>query len=239
MTRNVSALTQRELQATFFSPIAYVVAAVFLVATGYIFMENTLKPGEEASIRPLLQGMAWMLVFTVPLLTMRSIADEYASGTIEALMTAPVTDVEVVLGKFFGVWMFFVALVATTLVHTFLLFRFASGDFSVVMFGYFGILLLGAFYCAVGLFASALSRHQLVAALIGVGILSLFTLVVDSLAAYRTGAWRVVLGYVNILYQFEDFAKGIFDSKSVIFFLSGTVFFLFLTVKVLESRRWR
>lgn len=237
--RNVAALTQRELATNFLSPVAYVVALVFLVATGHLFMTGTLVEGAEASIRPLLNGMAWMLVFAVPLLTMRVLSDEFASGTIETLMTAPVTDVEVVVGKFLGVFVFYAALLAATLVHVVMLFAYGASDPGVVLYGYFGMLLLGGLYVAVGVFASALTRHQLVAAIVGMGVLSLLSLVVDAFAAWRGGSWRTVLGYVNILHQFGDFSKGLVDTRSIVFFISGTLFFLFLAVKVLESRRWR
>lgn len=237
--RNVAALTQRELAASFLSPVAYVVALVFLVATGHLFMTGTLVEGGEATVRPLLNGMAWMLVFAIPLLTMRVLADEFANGTIETLMTAPVTDVEVVVGKFLGVFVFYVALLAATLLHVLLLFHYGASDRAVVLYGYAGMLLLGALYVAVGVFASALTRHQLVAAIVAMGVLSLLSLVVDAFAAWRGGQWRTVLGYINILHHFGDFSKGMVDTKSIIFFISGTLFFLFLAVKVLESRRWR
>jgi ABC-2 type transport system permease protein len=239
MMRNVRALTGRELMAMFYSPVAYVVAAIFLVASGYLFMTSTLVEGKEATFRDMLQSMSWVLVFAIPLLTMRVISDEYASGTIESLMTAPITDVEVVIGKFFGVLIFYVALLATTLLHAILRCRYGGSDIGALAYGYFGMILLGAMYVAIGVFASAMTRHQLVAALIGTGILALLTLLVDYFASIRGGAWRAVLGYINISYQFEDFAKGIFDSKGLVFFLSGTAFFLFLAVKVMESKRWR
>jgi len=239
MFRNVAALTQRELAASFFSPVAYVVAVIFLIATGYLFMTNTLVEGAEASIRSMLDSMAWVLVFAIPMLTMRVLADEYATGTIETLMTAPVSDVEVVVGKFLGVVVFYLSLIATTLVHVFLLFKFGGSDVAAAAYGYLGLVLLGALYIAVGVFASSLTRYQLVAALIGVAVLAGFTLLVDAFAAWRGGMWRVVLSYVNVLHHFEDFSKGIFDTKAILFFLSSTLFFLFLTVKILESRRWR
>jgi ABC-2 type transport system permease protein len=232
-------LTQRELATTFLSPVAYIVAAIFLVTTGYLFMTNTLVEGAEASVRTMLDSMAWLLVFAMPLLTMRVLADEFATGTIETLMTAPVTDVEVVFGKFLGVLVFYLALLATTLAHVILLFAFGATDVGVVIYGYLGMILLGGLYAAVGVFASSLTRHQLLAAITGMGVLSLFTLVVDAFAAWRGGSWRNVLGYINILHQFEDFSKGIVDTKSVVFFISGTIFFLFLAVKAMESRRWR
>lgn len=239
MVARVIALTERELAANFLSPVAYVVAALFLIASGYLFMSNTLIEGGEASMRFMLDSMAWLLVFAVPLLTMRVLADEYATGTIETLMTAPISDVEVVIGKFIGVMVFYIALLATTIAHVILLFNYGAEDLGVVMYGYLGMVLLGGMYVAVGLFASSLTRYQLVAALIGMALLAVFTVLVDALASWQGGLWRVVLGYVNVLHHFKDFSRGIFDTKSIMFFLSNTVFFLFLAVKVMESRRWR
>jgi len=239
MIQNVATLTRRELAANFLSPVAYIVAAVFLVAVGYLFMTNTLVEESEAAIRPMLDSMAWLLVFAIPLLTMRVLADEFASGTIETLMTAPVTDVEVVAGKFLGVFVFYVALLLATLVHVILVFHYGANDVGVALYGYLGMLLVGGLYVAVGVFTSALTRYQLVAAITGIGILSVLTLVVDALASWGGGNWRLILGYVNVLHHFEDFSKGIFDTKAIAFFLTSTLFFLFLAVKVLESRRWR
>jgi ABC-2 type transport system permease protein len=237
--QKVAALTQRELAASFFSPIAYVVAAVFLIATGYLFMSNTLIEGGEASVRPLLDSMSWLLIFAIPMLTMRALSEEFSSGTIEALMTAPVTDIEVVFGKFLGVLIFYAALLLTTLVHVIVLRIYGAADLGIIIYGYFGMILLGALYVAVGIFASAITKYQLVAALIAMGVLSFFSVVVDAFASWRGGWWRLVLSHINVLHHFEDFSKGIYDRSAVIFFISATIFFLFLAVKVLESRRWR
>ncbi|MFQ5429501.1 MAG: ABC transporter permease [Phycisphaerae bacterium] len=239
MISNVAALTRRELAAYFLSPVAYIVAAVFLVASGYLFMSNTLVEGGEASMRFMLNSMAWLLVFAIPLLTMRLLAEEFSTGTIEMLMTAPVTDVEVIAGKFLGVMVFYLALLLTTGVHVALLVAFGATDLEVIAYGYLGMILLGALYIAVGLFASALTRYQLLAAILGMGILALFTILVDAFAGLQAGTWRVVLSNVNILHQFGDFSKGIFDTKALVFFVSTTLFFLFLAVKALETRRWR
>ena len=237
--QRVAALTQRELAASFFSPVAYVVATVFLVATGYLFMSTTLIEGGEASVRPLLDSMAWLLIFAIPMLTMRALSEEFSTGTIEALMTAPVTDIEVVFGKFLGVLIFYAALLLTTLFHVILLLKFGKADLGVIFYGYVGMLLLGALYVAVGIFASAITKYQLVAALIAMGVLCIFSIVVDSFASWRGGMWRVILSNINVLHHFEDFSKGILDTSAIIFFISATIFFLFLAVKVLESRRWR
>ncbi|MCZ6682652.1 MAG: ABC transporter permease [Planctomycetota bacterium] len=239
MIKNITALTQRELVSSFFSPVAYVTTTLFLVFTGVFFLRNTLVAGSEASMRPFLDNMAWILVVAMPLLTMRVLSDEFASGTIETLMTAPVTDVEVVLSKFLGVLVFYTVLLLTTVVHVALLFAYGGAELGVVLYGYVGMLLLGALYVSVGVFASALTKYQLVAAFIAMAVLAAFTLLVDWVARTLGGPWRTILGFVNILRHFDDFSKGIFDTRAVIFFLSATAFFLFLAVKVLESRRWR
>jgi len=177
--RNVAPLTQRELAASFLSPIAYVVGCVFLLFTGYYFVTQVLVPGNEASMRPLFAAMTGILVFAVPLLTMRAVAEEFSTGTIETLMTAPVTDAEVILGKFFGVLALYAAMLATTIPHLLMMMAYSQPQLGVVLFSYVGMLLIGALYISVGLFASCCTRHQLLAAVIGMGILSIFTFLVD------------------------------------------------------------
>jgi len=234
------AITQRELAALFFSPIAYVVGSIFLALTGMFFVYETLVPGDEASLRGLFERMAGILVFALPMLTMRSIADDYANGTIETLMTAPVTDASVVLGKFFGSMVFYVLLLMTTLLHVILLTGYADPVGSVIVSGYVGMVLLGGLFIAVGIFASSCTKHQLLAAMLAIAILAALTFLVDYGAEYAQYAWqRQVCAYINIFWHFADFGKGVIDSKSVIFFLSGITFFLFLATKVMESRRWR
>lgn len=241
------AIMQRELASLFYSPIAYIVGAVFLGLAGYAFVSGTLVEGNEASMRTLLEWLAGGLVFAVPLLTMRSIADEFSSGAIETLMTAPVTDTSVVLGKFVGALAFYLILLAATALHVVLMMRYATPVGAVVFAGYLGLVLVGAFYLAVGIFASSCTRHQLLAATLAMGILSLFTFAAHqgSLVLGKTTVlkqvidWRKVCAYLNAYGHFSDFAKGSIDLASMVFFLSGTALFLFLAVKVLESRRWR
>lgn len=235
----VAIITRRELAACFFSWVAYVVGGLFLAATGAWFIWRILVPGNEATIRPLLESMAAILIFFVPLLTMRSLADEYATGTIETLMTAPVTDTQVVIGKFFGVWLFYCVLLAGTLLHTVLVYVFGQPETGVVLFGYAGMLLLGLFYVAVGLFASACTRHQLLAAVLGIAILAAMPIGARLAGLILGDAGRHLAGYLDALGHFEAFSKGVVDSRGVVFFVSATVLFLFLAVKVLESRRWR
>ncbi|MAE70336.1 MAG: hypothetical protein CME06_07690 [Gemmatimonadetes bacterium] len=236
----IAAITQRELQSTFYSPIAYVVGCIFLLVSGWFFVSQTLTPGHEASMRPLFELMAKVLVFALPILTMRAIADEFASGAIETLMTAPVSDTSVVLGKFMGVLAFYVALLATTVLHWILLAAYTDPMASVVIVGYVGMLLLGALFISIGIFASCCTRYQLLAAIIAMTLLAVLTLLANYGAEYlEQESLRAVCSYVNVFGHFSNFTKGIIDSASLIFFVTGTAFFLFLAVKVLESRRWR
>jgi ABC-2 type transport system permease protein len=237
------AIMQRELSSLFFSPIAYFVGTSFLLAVAVAFGVQTLVPGNEASMRATLEWVVWASVLLLPLLTMRSLAEEYSTGAIETLMTAPVSDTAVVLGKFLGTYIFYLLLVAATLLHLFLMAYYADPVAGVVIASYLGMVLVGAFFISVGVFASSCTRHQLLAAMLAIMILALFTFA----AYYGTMYLWVVKGldlkevckYVDVSTHFSDFAKGSLDLASVVFFLSGTGLFLFLAVKVLESRRWR
>jgi ABC-2 type transport system permease protein len=236
----VAALMQRELSGLFFSPIAYIVGFVFLVLSGMYFTTDVLQAGNEASMAVLFERIAGLLVFALPLLTMRSVADEFASGSIETLMTAPVTDAGVILGKFAGVMIFYVGLLATTVPHLILMSVYADPVGTEVVSGYIGLILLGAMFTAVGLFASSCTRHQLLAAVIGVTVLSLFSFAAEYASEQVRAGWlRSFFSSLNILEQFSDCNKGMIDLGSVVFFLTNTGMFLFLAVKVLESRRWR
>lgn len=249
--RKTLTLAKRELSAYFFSPMAYVVAFMFLLLVGVIFLWGVRIPflriamppvfhsGAESTLRPLFDMLAYGLVVVVPLLTMRLLAEELRSGTIEALMTAPVTDTQVILGKFLGAMVIYLFLLASTAVYFVLVAAFGEPDWGVVGMGYAGMVLLGAAYISVGLFASSLTRHQLVAGLIGVGILAEFTVGAYLLGQMVPLEYGDAVGKLNMITYFGHFSKGIFDTRALMFFLSVTAFFLFLSIKVLESRRWR
>jgi len=249
--RKVLTLARRELSAYFFSPMAYVIATLFLGFVGLIFllgmkipflrieMEPVFRSGAESTLRPLFEVLAYGLVVVVPLLTMRLVAEEFRSGTIETLMTAPVTDAEVIAGKFLGTLVLYLALLATTLVYFLLVVIFGQPDYGVAVMGYLGMVLLGAAYISVGLFASTLTGHQLVAGLVGIAILSVFTAGIYLLALLVPPEHAPAVARFNLIGYFGDFAKGIFDVRGAVFFVTVSAFFLFISTKVLESRRWR
>jgi ABC-2 type transport system permease protein len=232
-------IARRELSSYFFSPMAYVVMTLFLGICGALFYRD-FQPGEPAAMRTLFDAMVWVLVVAIPLLCMGLLAQEWATGTIESLMTAPISETEVVVGKFLGTFAFLAILLLPTLFYVLMLRLYARPDAGPIFSGYLGILLVGALFIAVGLFCSSLTRSQIVAAVGAAAILCLITIIpwwIGSLASLST-FWRNVIDQ-TVFRRYTDFSKGIIDFGNVIFFLTATAVFLFVTVKVLESRRWK
>ncbi len=238
--RNVPTMAQRELGAYFLSPIAYAVIAMFLFSSGLAFGLGTFTPGGEASLRSLFDfWIILILVFVLPMLTMRLVSDELRQGTIETLMTAPITEIEVVLGKFFGAFVFYLILLATLLLYPFLLQLYGSVDSKLLLCNYLGLLMVGALYISVGLFFSSCTKHQVIAVLLSFALLALMTFASHALAQQVEGWPRVLLQQLSIRSHFYDFVRGMLDLNHVVFFLTTTAFFLFVTVKRLEMRRWQ
>jgi ABC-2 type transport system permease protein len=239
--RNITTMAQRELGTYFLSPIAYAVTAVFLFSAGLAFALGTFRNGEEASLRSLVEfWVVLILVFVLPMLTMRLVSEEFRAGTIETLMTAPITETEIVLGKFLGLFVFYLVLLATMLLYPILLASYVSAfDVTLLACHYFGLLLLGALYGAVGLFFSSCTKHQIIAVLLSFALLALMTFASDGLATQVEGWPRVLLQQLSVRTHFFDFARGVVDLNHVVFFLTVTGLFLFLTVKRLEMRRWQ
>ena len=219
--------------------MAYVAMALFLLAAGLSFIDD-FRPGQPAVLRSIFDWMVWLLVFIIPVLSMGLLAQEWATGTIETLMTAPVHESDVVLGKFLGAFTFLLVLLAPTLLYVVLLEIYASPDYGPIFSGYLGIMLVGALFLAVGLFCSSLTRSQVVAAVMSAAILAVATIIPWWASGKATlgGFWRKAADQA-IMSRYTDFSKGIIDAGNVVFFLAATTVFLFLTVKVMESRRWK
>lgn len=240
MTRSV-VIARRELSSYFYSPMAYVAMALFLLACGFLFASDFV-PGEPAGMRTLFDWMVWLLVFIIPVLSMGLLAQEWATGTIETMMTAPVRDVDLVLGKFLGSFGFFIILLLPTLIYVVLLrFKSTNGvDYGPIFSGYVGILLVGALFISVGLFCSSLTRSQVIAAVTAVAILFLITIAPWWAGGKATlpAFWREVVDQ-SVFRRYTDFSKGLLDLGNLVFFVLVTIVFLFLTTKVVESRRWK
>ncbi len=238
--RGAWTITQRELLSFFCSPIAYVVLVVFLGLNGYFFGFINLAPGEEASLRFLFgRFMPVVLLFIIPMLTMRLLSEEFRQGTIEPLMTAPVSDAAVIAGKFLGTFVFYLFLLATTLLYLVAIARFGDPDIGALVSGYIGLLLMGSLYIAVGLFFSTCTSNQIIAVISSFSVLAILAVLMDRFASHVEGRLRVVLQHISIGHQFSEFVQGAINLNNVVFFVTSTAFLLFVSVKVLESRRWR
>ncbi len=253
------ALWRKELTVYFATPIFYITGFFFLVLAGYFFYTNVLYYGiisfqaaQQASnpqvaaqlnpqqmiYRPLFSVLAIVLLFLVPLLTMRLLAEEKRSGTAELLFTYPITDWAIILGKFSAVLMIYLILLAFTLSYSLALTFVTRLDWGAIGAGYLGLFLLGASALALGLFASSLTENQIVAGVVGFALLLLFWIIgwVQELGA---GGLGKAFQYLSLLDHYDNFTKGIIDTRDLVYCLSFIFFFLFLTKRQLESRRWR
>lgn len=245
--KKVLVLAHRELAAYFVSPMAYVIGALFLFVCGLKFAAFPgssadwfiMVPGRGVSLIPLFEMMATAMIVAGPMLTMRLISEEVRSGTIETLMTVAVTDTQVILGKFLGVLGFYAALLAGTLPLVVVMAMFSRPDWAVAVMGYIGMLLLGGAFLSVGLFASTLTRHQLLSAVVAFAILAVFGFLMQMLVPVAPEPLNEFATQLNVMNYFREFSHGRPDLRALMFFLSATALFLFLSVKTLESRRWR
>lgn len=244
--RAVWATYSRELRAYFFSPLAYVILFFFLVVNGFIFsvIVTSLSDPRSPAGPPLAYFFGgfffWMLLLLItPVLTMRLISEELRSGSVEVLMTAPITEGQVVAGKYLAVLTFYASLWAPTLAYAGILAYNAKMDWGPVAAGYLGILGVGALLLSIGTFASAMTKSQLVAAFITIAlVLLLFVLgLIDNL--FTSEITKQTLGYLNLVGHMEDFAKGIVDTRRLVFYASASWFFLFLASRALEDKKWR
>jgi ABC-2 type transport system permease protein len=232
-------IARRELSSYFYSPIAYVAMFLFLIVAGFIFQRD-FQPGQPAGMRSIFEWMVWLFVAILPILCMGLLAQEWAAGTIETMMTAPVEEHEVVLGKFLGSFLFFLVLLSPTLVYVLMLATHAKPDYGPIASGYLGLVLVGALFISIGLFCSSLTKSQVVAAVAAAAVLFLVTVVPWFAAGQATlsGPLRTAADQ-GVMARYSDFAKGVIDTGNLVYFVAGTAVFLFLTVKVLESRRWK
>jgi ABC-2 type transport system permease protein len=235
----IMAVMNRELRAYFYSPVGYIVIAVFLVLGGIFFGLMDFDANRPAEMRNVMFWLAGVLVFLSPVITMRLISEEMSRGTIESLMTAPVTDAQVILGKFFGAVAFFLILLAPTLSYAVVLAVFAEPDWGPVFAGYLGLVLIGVLFLSIGLLGSCCTRSQIVSAFVPFVFLGIMTFLCRFLTFHLDGLPRDLLRYVGFLTRYENFGKGVISLNDVVFFLSLTVLALFLSVKILESRKWR
>lgn len=240
MTRTLT-IAQRELTALFFSPVAYLVLGVFAFIASGVFVLYIFAEGQPAELRHQFTWLVWLLVFIAPAISMRLVSEELRSGTVELLMSAPVNEAQVILGKWLGAMGFFLCLLIPLLIQAILLQTVGNPDLGPILTGLLGLALVGGLYLAIGLAVSAVTESQLIAYLVTVLLAGMFSIGVGLLsnADWVTGWMTDVLFYVNIHRQYEEFAKGLIDVGHLVFFVSGIALFLFAAVLVLQSKRWR
>jgi ABC-2 type transport system permease protein len=216
-----------------------VVTAVFLLLTGTFFSMHLARTGyADTSIRGFLDAGQLLILLFAAVLTMRLIAEERKLGTWELLLTAPVRDVEIVLGKFGGALLTLTAMLALTLYYPVLLIMLGDPDLGPIATSYIGLFLLGSASLAVGIFASSLTSNQIVAAVVAGGIL--FALwFLGAAAGFAPAAMGEVLAYLSLSHHFPDFVRGVVDTRSIVYYLSITALFLYMATRSIETGRWR
>lgn len=259
--KGILAIYRREMASYFVSPIAYIVIGFFLLITGYffynilsIFIERQMMMTMQAQrmggptdmdvpglvLRNFTGVVSTIILFMIPMLTMGIYAEERKRGTMEMLMTSPVTELQIVLGKFLAALSLFVLMILPTFIYQLIMAQFSDPGipWRVMWSGYLGILLLGGVLVALGSFISSLTENQIVAAVITF-VVFLLLWVLDMGARGASTTSGEILQYLSILRHFDDFARGVIDTSSVVFYLSLTGLGLFLTLRTLDSMRWR
>jgi ABC-2 type transport system permease protein len=253
--RNALIICQKELRSYFVSPVAYVLLALWGLIFGYFFwvaLGSFLKYGMEMQmsgqmypmnlneqvIRPLLQNVAVIGLFFVPMITMRLFAEEKRTGTIELLATSPVRDTEIIFGKWLAAVALYCCLLLFTVFHFLFLFKYGNPDWKPLLVAYFGLLLEAGVMLAIGTFISSVTKNQIIAGAATFAVLILLW-VLGWVSSYDNATWATVLSYMSITTHSESFMRGVIDSKDAIFYATLIFLGLFFTARSMESLRWR
>jgi ABC-2 type transport system permease protein len=192
----------------------------------------------EQIIRPLLSNVSVIGLFFIPMITMRLFAEEKRSGTIELLATSPISDLEIIVGKWLAALILYSCMLLFTAVNFAFLFKYGNPDWKPLAMGYLGLLLQAGALLAIGTFISTLTKNQIIAGAATFGV-ELLLWVIGWVGEYETAAWARVLSYLSMLTHFESFARGVFDSKDAVFYVTAIFLGLFFTARSMESLRWR
>jgi len=253
--RNVFIIWRKEMRSYFVSPVAYLLLAMFAVIFGFFFwnilgyfvftgMESQMR-GEmfpmnlnEQVIRPLLSNVGVIGLFFIPMITMRLFSEEKRSGTIELLVTSPIRDGEIILGKWLAALTLYGVLLLLTALNFIFLFKYGNPDWKPLAIGYLGLLLQAGALLAIGMFISTLTKNQIIAGAATFGV-CLLLWVLEWVSGYETSTWASVLSYMSVVTHSGSFSKGLLDSKDAVYYLALTFLGIFFTARSLESLRWR
>ncbi len=235
---NIKAIYAKELRSYFNSPMAYIFLVFFVLFNGYFFT-NTFFLIDQSDLRSLFNVVPLVYLFFIPVITMGLIAREKNLGTIEVLSTLPIKDHELVLGKYFSAITLILAGLGFSLVHFFTLVAVGTNiDYGAVLCGYLGLAIVGAFYAAIGIFASSITENQVVAFIISVVIVLVFFLM-DKLLIFVPSSIAGLIQFLSVEYHLSNISRGVIDSRNLIYFGSMIWLFLILTVRLVEARKWR
>ncbi len=253
---NILALAQKEFRSYFASPIAYVIVGLFALLFGWFFVAGLAYFAQisiqmtqfgggppsinvnELLVRPLLGNATVLLLLVLPLITMRTYAEEKRSGTIELLLTSPLTDFQIILGKFLGAMALYTLMLAVTLIDIGMLFMYGNPEWQPIATGYLGLWLMGGSFISIGLLLSSLTKNQIVAGMLTFAVILLFY--VMSWMSNSVGpTGQTILSYLSVVEHFDDFSKGVIDTSDLAYYASFIGFGLFLTLKSVDSERWR
>lgn len=253
--KEILLICRKEFKGYFTGPIAYLLMALFALIFGFGFymltrdvthfsMQAQMMGQQQPTnlndqiIRPILGFAGTIALFLMPMITMRLVAEEKKSGTIELLLTSPITDVEIILGKWLGAVLLYLCILGMSLLDIGMLFAWGKPDWQPVLVGYLGLFLQGACLLAIGTFISTLTKNQIIAGGVTFFVCLLLYLL-NWATAFDTTPTAQVIGYLSIVTHMENFQKGLISLKDVVFYLSMIFFALFLTSRSLESLRWR
>ena len=251
--RNILAIADKELRSYFASPIAYVIIGLFALLFGWFFFvylsvfvqrsSQAMMGGgapniNQDMIRGVFLNSAVIILFVMPMITMRTYSEEKRSGTIELLLTSPVTDFQIIMGKFLGALGLYASMLLVTMLYIAMLFVYGNPEWRPIATGYLGLLLMGGCFLSVGLFISSVTKNQIVAGFLTFAVF-LMLWVINWMAEQSGPIMGAVLKYLSITDHFDDFARGIVDTKHVIYYVTFITFGLFLTAKSVDSERWR
>ena len=255
--RHLWTIALKEIRSYFYSPIAYVLMAVFLIIQGYMFSSIVTFASRqsvqllrfqgtaprinlnELVFRPTFHNVSVVLLLIVPILTMRLFSEEKKTKTAELLLTSPLTISEIVLGKYIGALVVYLAMVGLTLYMPLLLSIYGQVNWGTVFSGYLGLILLGAVFLAIGLFASSVTENQVIAALVSFGLLLMVWLMGWAASVVEGTGLGEILSYLSILDHFDGLLRGLVETRTIVYYLSLVTFGLFLTHRVVEPQRWK
>lgn len=235
--QNIWSIFKRELRAYFDSPIAYVVITVFLGITGYFFTSQVFLWG-QAELRIVFGVIPWMFLFFTPAITMRLISEERKTGTIELLVTMPITDASIILGKYLASLALLITMILPTLIYAITIAYLGDIDPGPAIGGYLGLIMMGAVYLAIGIYGSTLSENQVVAFIVSLLIISIFLILDWTLMLIPN--WLVsIVEYITIQQHFQNISRGVIDTRDIIYYLTLIGLALFMATRAMAARRKR